>query len=745
MRWNLPAAFVASLLLVASAAAAQIPSTDVFVVTADGDSIGEVRRVTDREGYDNQPQFLPDGERLVYSSLRSGGTDIRIHDLRSGEDDVLRETAESEYSPTPIPGREAISLVRDFGNQDQQLWSFPLGAGEPELLLPDVNPVGYHAWVDEERLLLFVLGEPMTLQLAAVGPGRGSVLADSPGRALARIPGSREMSFVDKSTEPWRVMALDPDGGTIRALFETIGGREDYAWAPDGTLWMADDSRLYRRGPKNDSVWSEVADLDGEGIRGITRLTFSPDGKRLAIVGQRPPADLTAAYRDEAAKILGAALTDVEGWEKLEHLATEIGHRLSGSVGLERAIDWAVERMEAEGLAVSKQSVMVPHWVRGAESAAIVAPVERDMPMLGLGNSVGTPPGGITAPVVVVRDFDELEALGRERVEGKIVVYAVDWRGYGYTVRYRSRGASRAAALGAVAALVRSATGLSLQTPHTGALRYDDEQPKIPAAAITVEDADWMRRMAERGLDVTLRLEMEAQMLPDVESFNVIAEIPGAERPEEVVVMGGHYDSWDVGEGVHDDGAACLAAWQALRLIQQLELQPRRTLRVVLWTNEENGLRGARAYRDALSEDELADHVAALEMDGGVERPVGFGFDVHGLDENAAEPDPTYEAALARLEQIGRLLEPIEASEIRRGGGGADIGQLMRGGVPGLGLRTVLEHYFDWHHTAADTLDKADLQDFRRAIALLGVTSYVLADMPERLVPRGWAPEQEQP
>ena len=254
------------------------------------------------------------------------------------------------------------------------------------------------------------------------------------------------------------------------------------------------------------------------------------------------PADLTTAYREEAAKILGATLTDTEGWEKLDYLATVIGHRLSGSRGLEEAIDWAVERMQGEGLSVRKQSVMVPHWVRGEESASIVSPVERDLPMLGLGNSIGTPPEGITAPVVVVESFEELEALGREAVEGKIVVYAVPWMGYGRTVRYRGAGASRAAALGAVAALVRSATGLSVASPHTGAMRYDEEHPKSPAAAITVEDADWMRRMAALGREVTVHLEMEAEMFEDVESFNVIAEIPGRELPQEIVAMGGHYD-----------------------------------------------------------------------------------------------------------------------------------------------------------------------------------------------------------
>ena len=451
------------------------------------------------------------------------------------------------------------------------------------------------------------------------------------------------------------------------------------------------------------------------------------------LAGPSAPETLTERYREAAGRILGAALVDTEGWGKLVHLTTHIGHRLSGSGALERAIEWAVEGMRAEGLAVRTQPVMVPQWVRGEESLEVVEPAPRALALLGLGGSVGTPPEGVTAPVVVVRDFDELEALGREGVEGRIVVYAVEWRGYGYTVRYRGSGASRAAALGAVAALVRSATGRSLYTPHTGALRYAEDAPRIPAAAITVEDAMWMLRRQEDGAATILRLRMGAETLPDVPSANVIAEIPGRELPDEVVVIGGHYDSWDVGHGAHDDGAPCIAAWHALTLLQRLELRPRRTLRVVLWTNEENGLRGAQAYRDALGDD-VGSHVAAIEMDGGCERPVGFGFTLRGISSEG--DDERYERAHALLREIAALLEPIDASEIERHGGGADIGPLMEDGVPGMSVQTVGEHYFDWHHTQADTLDKVDVDDFRRAIALFAVMGYALADMPETLLPR---------
>jgi hypothetical protein len=454
----------------------------------------------------------------------------------------------------------------------------------------------------------------------------------------------------------------------------------------------------------------------------------------LATVGlaSRTPAQtsLTERYREAAGRILGAALVDDEGWKKLEYLTTRIGNRLSGSTGLERAIEWAAGAMKAEGLEARTQPAMVPHWVRGKESVEIVRPVARTLGMLGLGMSVGTPEDGITAPVVVVRDFDELDALGRKAVEKKIVVYAVEWGGYGRTVQYRANGASRAAALGAVAVLVRSATGSSLYTPHTGTLSYASDQPRIPAAAITPEDAAWFLRMREAGEEVTVRLRMEAHQLPDAPSANVIAEIRGRELPNQIVVMGGHFDSWDVGQGAHDDGASCMAAWEALTLLHRLGLQPRRTLRVVLWTNEENGTAGGKAYRAALGDD-VSSHVAAIEMDGGCERPIGFGFSPPGVKEDAK--DERYERGYRMLTEIGALFETLDASAVARHGGGTDIGPLTDDGVPGLSLNTVGEHYFDWHHTNGDTLDKVDPHDFRKAVALLGVMGFVLADMPETL------------
>ncbi len=437
----------------------------------------------------------------------------------------------------------------------------------------------------------------------------------------------------------------------------------------------------------------------------------------------------SAQYRDVAGKLIGAALVDQGGWEKLAYLTTRIGNRLSGSATLEQAVQWVFERMREEGLENPRlQPVKVPHWVRGRESARVVGPVQRPINMLGLGSSVGTGPNGITAPVVVVGTFDELEALGESQVKGKIVLYDVEWNGYDETVLYRTGGASRAAKLGAVASLVRSMTGSSLYTPHTGNQNYAAGVTKIPAAAITVEDAAWIRRMTQAGQEVRVNLQMEAQMLPDADSANVIAEIRGRELPDEVVVVGGHIDSWDVGQGAHDDGGGIVAAWQAVTLMKQLGLRPRRTVRVVAWVNEENGTRGARAYADSLGAD-VNKHVAAIEMDDGVETPLGFRFDMN----NSATDPQRYTAARAQLSDIVKLLDSIGSTSIIPGDGGADVEPLMQKGVPVLGLNTTMEHYFDWHHTNADTLDKVDLQVFRKCIATIAVTAYVLAEMPGTL------------
>jgi hypothetical protein len=439
------------------------------------------------------------------------------------------------------------------------------------------------------------------------------------------------------------------------------------------------------------------------------------------LVAALSAADLAEQYRQTADKLIDAALADNDGFQRLTYLCYRIGPRLSGSPGLEKAVAWSVEQMKAAGLSnVRTIPTKVPHWVRGAESGRIVAPYDRALHMLGLGGSIGTPAGGITADVVAVETFEDLAKLGRDKIQGKIVLYNEEYRGYGPTRVYRATGAARAAAFGAVAALVRSATPLAMQIPHTGEMNYDESQPKIPAAAVSPEDAMMLAWLAHSGTPVKVHLEMAARMLPDADSADVIGEIPGREHPEEVVVMGGHLDSWDVGQGAQDDGASVIACLQAVALMKKLGLQPRRTIRVAFWVNEENGGRGGVAYREFVGAG-IRNHAAAIEMDGGAEAPRGFGA---GVDA----------ASMELLKQIGGLLERIGAGEITPGGGGSDIAPLLRDGVPGLGERTVGTHYFDWHHTEADTLDKVNLDDFRKNVAALAVMGYALADMPGRLV-----------
>ena len=434
-----------------------------------------------------------------------------------------------------------------------------------------------------------------------------------------------------------------------------------------------------------------------------------------------PPTVKIDRYRDAAARIIGAALTSDHAYARLAHLTDHIGNRISGSQNLERAIALAITEMKRDRLDnVRTEKVMVPHWVRGEESLEMLAPVPRKLQMLGLGNSVGTPAEGITAEAVVVRSFAELDRLG-EQVRGKIVVYNAPFVNYGATVEYRLRGASRAARYGAVAALVRSITPVSLQTPHTGAMNYDPEQPKIPVAAVTIEVAQFLQRMNDRGDHPRLKLKMEAKFLPDAESANVIAEIKGSEKPDEVIVIGGHFDSWDVGQGAHDDGGGCIVAWETVRLLKELGLRPRRTIRVVLWTNEENGLRGGTAYHDA-HKAEIAKHILAIESDSGVYRPEGFGL-----------VDTAPLQVRSNLLEIAKLLSGIGADQIAADGGGADISPMMHDGVPGASLDVDGTHYFDIHHTHADTLDKVNPRELALCVATMAVMAYTVADMPESL------------
>ena len=424
-------------------------------------------------------------------------------------------------------------------------------------------------------------------------------------------------------------------------------------------------------------------------------------------------------YRNDANRIIDAALEDSTAWNRLAEMTEKFGNRLSGTPALERTIDWIITKMKQDGLQnVRGEKVMVPVWVRGAESAQLVSPRTQNLPMLGLGGSIATPPGGITADVLVVSSFSDLTAKA-DQAKGKIVLFDVPFTNYGETVQYRGRGAVAAAQVGGVAALVRSVTPYSQRTPHTGGMGYDSTVRRIPTAAITVEDAEMMHRMQNRGERIRVKLTMSARTLPDAPSRNVMGEIVGSEKPDEVVVFGGHIDSWDVGRGAMDDGGGVVVAWEAVKLLQRLGLKPRRTIRVVGWTNEENGGRGGQGYRDA-HKTEVDKHVLAIESDGGVFKPQGFGFS--GSD-----------AAFEIVKQIGTLLDRIESGAIVKGGGGADIGPIMALGVPGLGLNVDGTKYFWYHHTEADTIDKLDPHEMALCVATMAVMAYVVADMPETL------------
>ncbi len=430
-------------------------------------------------------------------------------------------------------------------------------------------------------------------------------------------------------------------------------------------------------------------------------------------------AELPEAWLQAAERLTTLANGRRRGWERLGEMSDRFGHRLSGSAALERAIDWTLEVMRKDGLAnVRREKVMVPHWVRGAERARVVAPIDRPLVVLGLGGTVGTK-GTLRGEVVVLDSLAQIAEKGAA-LRGKIVVLnqamptfnaETQETGYRDTVPIRSSGASEAAKVGAKALLIRSVTASSLRTPHTGAVRYAEGVAKIPAAAITLEDAELLARLSARG-PTQVELSLGAKLLPDAVSGNAIAELRGRELPDEVVVIGGHIDSWDTGDGSTDDGSGCLMAMDAALMLKELGLVPRRTIRVVLFTNEENGLRGAKAYHAAHGKER---HVAAIEADSGSGAPLGFG--VGGTPEQVAE-----------IQTYARLFHGLGADRLTSGGGGADIGPLMQDGVLGLGLQPEGSTYFDLHHSPADTFDKIDPDHLARNTAALALMAFILAE-----------------
>jgi Zn-dependent M28 family amino/carboxypeptidase len=427
--------------------------------------------------------------------------------------------------------------------------------------------------------------------------------------------------------------------------------------------------------------------------------------------------------QDATDKIIDRALASDSAWATLSHLTDEIGPRLTGSRNAAVAVKYTTERFREWGIDVRNEKVMVPHWVRGEERASLVSHNGQKIVLTALGGSVATPVKGITADVVEVGSYDELKQLGA-KVKGKIVVYnnpmdmelvrgGRSFEAYRRAVEFRGTGASHAAEYGAVAALIRSVESASLRTQHTGAMRYDPKMPKIPAAAMTAEDAMLVHRLLAKGQRVRMHVVLTPKTLPDVESANVVAEIRGSEHPEEIVLVGGHLDSWDLGTGAIDDAGGVAMSMETLHLIKELDLHPKRTVRCVLFMNEENGLRGGRAYARVHGSEK---HTAAIETDSGVAAPTGFNTTLKGDALSAFE---TQTKPLARV-NANRFSTESET--------GADTSPLTEAGVPGFGFVPEPLHYFDYHHSPADTLDKIDPKDMSADVAAVAALVWILAN-----------------
>ncbi len=456
-----------------------------------------------------------------------------------------------------------------------------------------------------------------------------------------------------------------------------------------------------------------------------------------------PAQDVAIAqkfYSDSAVadmeQLRDAALRSTYAYDQTAYLTNNIGPRLTGSPQAARAVEYVADQMRKLGLEVTLQELKVPHWVRGEERGELVrfegmAPnTVQKIALTALGGSVSTGEDGLTAEVVVVRDYDELNALGREKVEGKIVLFNVKFDSrladagesggaYGQVTRYRGGGASAAAKLGAKGVLVRSAGGSQNRLAHTGGMRYQDGIEKIPAAAVSYEDAELIAYLVSKG-NVSMHLTLTPQTLPDTTSYNVIADLKGSEFPEQVVVVSGHLDSWDLGTGALDDAVGVATAMQVPYLIKKLGLKPKRTIRVVAFMNEENGFVGATTYADKA---DIPNEFAAIESDLGADHPIGFVF---GGNKDA----------LPMLRPISAVLAPQGASLIDvRESAGSDISTLSAKGVPTFEPWYDARRYFNYHHTAADTLDKVRPEWLAENGSVMAVLAYGLASL-ETPLPR---------
>ncbi len=431
--------------------------------------------------------------------------------------------------------------------------------------------------------------------------------------------------------------------------------------------------------------------------------------------------------------IKAAALNDDYAYRQLTHLTENIGPRPTGSPQARAAAEYVAAELRKLGLEVVLQQVTVPHWVRGAETAALVEypgmvpNTTQKIVLTALGSSTSTPADGLTADVVTVDTFDELQALGHDKVAGKIVLFneifdkqkaaaGQAFAAYGEAVRYRAAGPKAAADLGAAAALVRSVGSADYRLPHTGF----SFPAAIPAAAVTAEDADLIAHLSAQG-KVRMHLTLTPQKLPDETSYNVIADLKGSEHPEQIVVVSGHLDSWDLGTGAIDDGAGVVMAMEAAEILQRLHLRPARTLRVIAWMDEETGGTGAKAYTAEYSND-FPHHIAAIESDAGAAHPLGF--------DAKAIP-----AAIEALRPVQSVLQSIGATVLQPTTypPGADISSMSDAGVPAFGVMQDGRTYFHYHHTAADTLDKVIPSELRENAAAMAVLAYTLTNMKDPL------------
>ena len=451
-------------------------------------------------------------------------------------------------------------------------------------------------------------------------------------------------------------------------------------------------------------------------VAALVALVAATSSSSLSATPPDPAPAWLESYREPAARLIGEAMSDTFAWRRLAVLTDSVGNRLSGTPQLDRAIQWAVAEMKSDGLEnVHTEKAMVPRWVRGTESAEIVQPAHHPIAMLGLGNSVGTRPAASGGDPSSTRSTSWTPRRGCARPH-RLLQRALRRLRHDRSVPFE--GPSRAAACGAVGMLIRRRLN-GLRLPHTGALQYSEDAPKIPSAAVSSEDADRLDRMAERGR-VTVKLTMAAHFEPDVESANVVGEIRGREKPDEVVVVSGHLDSWDVGAGATDDGGGCVVSWEALRIMKKLNMRPRRTVRVVLWTNEENGGRGGLAYRDA-HRDTLANHVLMMESDNGVFRPLGFGF------TGSAGARQTVKA-------IATLLHGIAADQIADTGEGADIApSVAEAKIPAMSLDVDGSKYFLITTRRPTRSTRSIRSRWPSAPPRSPVMAYVIADMPQRL------------